>query len=168
MPINRIVKKIEIIAMDPNNPRILFASMWQAQRSFWYMNSGGPDSGLYRSLDSGDTWMNLSSRTGLPKGILGRIGIASSGAKPGRIWALIEAEDGGLFRSDNGGESWERINDSEDIRARSWYYTHIFADPKDEDTVYILAPDMLRSIDGGNTFTKVSMPHSDQHDIVCI
>tara|TARA_Y100000590_G_scaffold233156_1_gene262656 strand:+ start:48865 stop:52005 length:3141 start_codon:yes stop_codon:yes gene_type:complete len=153
------------LSMDPNNPRILFASMWQAQRSFWYMNSGGPDSGLYRSFDSGDTWINLSSRTGLPKGVLGRIGIASSGAKPGRIWALIEAEDGGLFRSDNGGESWERINDSEDIRARSWYYTHIFADPKDEDTVYILAPDMLRSIDGGNTFTKVSMPHSDQHDL---
>ena len=86
------------LAMDPNNPRILFASMWQAQRSFWYMNSGGPDSGLYRSLDSGDTWINLSSRTGLPKGVLGRIGIASAGAKRGGMWALIEAEDGRLFR----------------------------------------------------------------------
>ena len=153
------------LSMDPNNPRILYASMWEARRSFWAMNSGGPGSGLYRSTDGGDTWDEITRRPGLPKGVVGRIGVAVSPARTGRVWALVEAEDGGLFRSDDGGESWQRLNDSEDVRSRPWYYTHVFADPVSPDTVYVLAPKTLRSTDGGTTFEQINMPHSDQHDL---
>ena len=153
------------LSMDPNNPRILYASMWEARRSFWAMNSGGPGSGLYRSTDGGDTWDEITRRPGLPEGVVGRIGVAVSPARTGRVWALVEAEDGGLFRSDDGGESWQKVNDTEDVRSRPWYYTHVFADPASPDTVYVLAPKTLRSTDGGRTFEQVNMPHSDQHDL---
>ena len=153
------------LSMDPNNPRILYASLWEARRSFWAMNSGGPGSGLYRSTDGGDTWDELTRNPGLPEGVVGRIGVAVSPARTGRVWALIEAEDGGLFRSDDGGESWQKLNDTEDVRSRPWYYTHVFADPVSPDTVYVLAPKALRSTDGGTTFEQINMPHSDQHDL---
>ena len=153
------------LSMDPSNPRILYASLWEARRSFWAMNSGGPGSGLHRSTDGGDTWDELTRNPGLPEGVVGRIGVAVSPARTGRIWALVEAEDGGLFRSDDGGESWQKLNDTEDVRSRPWYYTHVFADPVNPDTVYVLAPKTLRSTDGGTTFEQVNMPHSDQHDL---
>ena len=153
------------LSMDPNNPRTMYASMWQVHRSFWDIVSGGPDSGLYKTTDGGDTWVELSERPGLPKETLGRIGVALSPARPDRVWALIEAENGGLFRSDDHGDTWEQLSDDDDLRSRSWYYTHVFADPSDPDTVWVLAAKTLRSTDGGRHFTEVPMPHGDQHDL---
>ena len=153
------------LSMDPNNPRTMYASIWQVHRSFWDIVSGGPDSGLYKTTDGGDTWAEVSERPGLPKETLGRIGVALSPARPGRVWALIEAENGGLFRSDDGGNTWEQLSDDADLRTRSWYYTHVFADPSDPDTVWVLAAKTLKSTDGGRHFTEVSMPHGDQHEL---
>ena len=153
------------LSMDPNNPRTIYATIWQAHRSFWDIVSGGPDSGIYKSTDGGDTWIELSANPGLPKETLGRIGIAASPAKSGRVWALVEAEHGGLFRSDDGGATWEELSDDDDLRVRSWYYTHVFADPSDPETVWVLAAKTLKSTDGGRNFSEVPMPHSDQHDL---
>ncbi|HLZ68904.1 MAG TPA: glycosyl hydrolase [Dehalococcoidia bacterium] len=153
------------LSMDPHNPRLLFAAIWQALRTPWTLESGGPDSGLYRSSDGGETWSDLSDRPGLPKGIKGRIGVAVSPAKAGRVWAIVEAEEGGLFRSDDAGESWQRVCEDRDIRQRPWYYMHIFADPQDAETVYSLNLKMWRSSDGGKTFTPVTTPHGDNHDL---
>ena len=149
------------IQFDQSNPNILFAGMWQAVRKPWTMESGGPGSGLYRSADGGDTWTKLSGK-GLPEGIIGRIGVATT-PNPNRIYALIEAEKGGLFRSDDGGEKWELVNDDRRYRQRAWYYTHVFADPKNPDVVYILNTGTYRSIDGGKTFTPIRSPHGDNH-----
>ena len=153
------------LSMDPNNPRTMYASIWQVHRSFWDIVSGGPDSGLYKTTDGGDTWIDLSERPGLPKETLGRIGVALSPARPGRVWALIEAENGGLFRSDDGGDTWEQLSDNADLRTRSWYYTHVFADPSDPETVWVLASKTLKSTDGGRHFSEVPMPHGDQHEL---
>ncbi len=153
------------LSMDPHNPRLLFAAIWQVIRTPWTLESGGPDSGIYRSSDGGESWENLSDRPGLPKGIKGRIGVAVSPAKAGRVWAIVEAEDGGLFRSDDAGESWQRLSEDRDIRQRPWYYMHIFADPQDAETVYSLNLKMWRSTDGGKTFTPVTTPHGDNHDL---
>jgi photosystem II stability/assembly factor-like uncharacterized protein len=149
------------IQFDFSNPNILFAGMWQTVRKPWTMESGGPGSGLYRSADGGDTWTKLTGK-GLPEGILGRIGVATT-SNPNRIYALIEAEKGGLFRSDDGGEKWQLINDDRRYRQRAWYYTHVFADPKNPDVVYILNTGTYRSIDGGKTFTQIRTPHGDNH-----
>ena len=153
------------LSMDPNNPRTMYASIWQVHRSFWDIVSGGPDSGLYKTTDGGDTWCDVSDRPGLPKETLGRIGVALSPARPGRVWALIEAENGGLFRSDDGGDTWEQLSDNADLRTRSWYYTHVFADPSDPETVWVLASKTLKSTDGGRHFSEVPMPHGDQHEL---
>ena len=153
------------LCIDPNNPRILYAGMWEGKRSFWEMKSGGKKSGLYRSLDGGDTWENLTENSGLPKGMMGRIGVSASGALSGRVWALIESEHGGLFRSDDYGNNWNMVNDNEDVRSRPWYYTHVFADPKDSETVWVLAAGAWKSTDGGQIFKKMNMPHGDNHDI---
>ncbi len=144
-----------------SNPNILFAGMWQAVRKPWTMESGGPGSGLYRSGDGGDTWKKLTGN-GLPEGTIGRIGVATT-SDPNRIYGLIEAEKGGLFRSDDGGEKWQLINDDRRYRQRAWYYTHVFADPKNSDVVYILNTGTYRSIDGGKTFMRLRTPHGDNH-----
>ena len=149
------------IQFDVSNPNILFAGMWQAVRKPWTMESGGPGSGLYRSADGGDTWTKLTGK-GLPEGTLGRIGVATT-SDPNRIYALIEAEKGGLFRSDDGGEKWQLVTDDRRYRQRAWYYTHIFADPKNPDVVYILNTATYRSIDGGKTFGRLRTPHGDNH-----
>jgi len=151
------------ISFDPSNPSILFAALWQVRRYPWDMVSGGPGSGLYRSGDGGASWKRLEGE-GLPEGMVGRIGVAVS-PNPNRVWALIEADKGGLYRSDDGGEKWRLINDDRNFRQRAWYYTHIFADPKNADTVYILNTSMWRSIDGGKTFTRIRAPHGDQHGL---
>ena len=153
------------LSLDPANPRILYAAIWEAQRTPWSLVSGGPGSGIYKSTDGGDSWQELTGNPGLPQGLKGRIGIAASRAKPGRVWATIEAEDAALFRSDDGGATWENVSDNQDIQGRPWYYQHIFADPQDAETVWILNYQTWKSIDGGKNFQQVTTPHGDNHDL---
>jgi photosystem II stability/assembly factor-like uncharacterized protein len=152
------------VVFDPNNANILFASLWQVYRAPWMLNSGGPGSGLYKSTDGGSTWKRLEGH-GLPDGILGRIGVSVSGGDSSRIYALIEAKEGGLYRSDDGGDSWTRVNDDGRFRQRAWYFTHIYADPRNADTVYVLNTGLFRSTDGGKTFSLLPAPHGDHHGL---
>jgi photosystem II stability/assembly factor-like uncharacterized protein len=148
------------------NPRILYAAIWEASRSFWMLNSGGPESGLWQSRDGGETWTHISDRPGLPKGLKGKIGVSASPVRTGRVWALIEhATDGGLYRSDDMGDTWTKVSDDQNLLSRAWYYTHVTADPVDSDTVYVNNLDLHRSIDGGATFSTIPTPHGDNHDI---
>ena len=151
------------LAMDPANPRILFAAIWEAERKPWTFEGGGSESGLWRSKDGGDSWEELTE--GLPVGIKGRIGVAVSGADPNRVWALVEAADGGLYRSDDGGDRFRLINPDRSFRQRAWYYTHVYADPADRETVYVLNTGLYRSHDGGKEFEYIRVPHGDQHDL---
>src|SRR5580692_113806 len=153
------------LAMDPSNPRVLYASFWQVRRNPYHFDSGGPGSGLFKSTDGGDTWTDISRAPGLPRGVEGRIGVTVSPANPERVWALVEAADGGVFRSDNGGRNWTKVNDQNILRQRAWYYNHIFADPQNADEVYALNTGMYRSIDGGRTFAAIRTPHGDNHDL---
>ncbi len=153
------------LAMDPTNPRRLYAAAWRMRRSFWNIESGGPGSGLFRSSDGGDTWVDVSQNPGFPSGPLGRIGVAVSPTRTGRLWATVEARERGLYRSDDDGESWELLTDNRDLQGRPWYYQHVMADPVDPDTVWILNYKLWRSIDGGRTFEEVSAPHGDHHDL---
>ena len=150
------------VVFDPKNSNILFASLWEVNRTPWSLTSGGEGSGLYKSTDSGTTWKRLDGN-GLPKGILGRIGVSVSGADDNRVYALIEAAEGGLFRSDDAGDTWTRVNEDERYRQRAWYFTHVFADPKVADTVYVLNTGAFRSTDGGKTFNLLPAPHGDHH-----
>ena len=150
------------LSMDLNNPRILYAAMWNHRRYPWKVHSGGESSGVYKSTDGGDTWEELTG--GLPE-VMGKIGVAVSPANSERVWALVEADEGGLYRSDNGGSSWQRINEERVLRARAWYYTHLFADPVDEETVYVLNAPMLKSVNGGSTFKPIPTPHGDNHGL---
>ncbi|MGZ4832435.1 MAG: VPS10 domain-containing protein [Terriglobales bacterium] len=152
------------VVFDPQNPNTLFAAMWQVNRTPWSLNSGGPGSGLFRSNDGGNTWKRLEGH-GLPEGPLGRIGVSISGADGSRVYALMEAKEGGLFRSEDGGDTWTRVNEDERYRQRAWYFTHIFADPKTVDTVYVLNTGLFRSVDGGKTFTLLPAPHGDHHGL---
>jgi photosystem II stability/assembly factor-like uncharacterized protein len=153
------------LSIDPNNPRIIYATIWEAIRRPWELVSGGEGSGIFRSNDGGDTWNELSRARGLPKGTLGKVGISASAAKSGRVYAIVEAEDGGVFRSDDFGESWTKGSEDRNLRQRAWYYDHIYADPKDPETVWVLNVDAWRSSDGGKTFEQMSIPHGDNHDM---
>ncbi|WP_206616881.1 MULTISPECIES: hypothetical protein [unclassified Mesorhizobium] len=155
------------ISMDPNNPRILFATIWQTRRNFWNLNSGGPGSGIFRSFDGGDSWEELSGRNGLPGGVLGKIGVSVSQAQRGRVYALIEAEGDktGLYRTDDHGDRWIQTSQNRDLMHRPFYYTHVFADPGHAGTVYITNYQMWKSTDGGASFTEVATPHADNHDL---
>ena len=152
------------VVFDPNNSNTLFASLWEVYRNPWSLNSGGPGSGLYKSTDAGLTWHRLEGH-GLPAGIMGRIGVSVSGADSNRVYAMIENKEGGLYRSDDAGESWIRMNEDGRLRQRAWYFSHVFADPKSADTVYVLNTGMLRSTDGGRTFNLVNAPHGDHHGL---
>ena len=155
------------LAMDLANPRILYATIWEAYRNFWSLSSGGPDSSIYKSSDGGDTWTEITDNPGLPDGIKGKMGVAVSPVKPERVWAIIEAEEdkAGLYGSEDGGNTWKLLTDNRDLIARPWYYCHIYADPQDADTVYILNLKMWKSTDGGRTFTEITTPHGDNHDL---
>jgi photosystem II stability/assembly factor-like uncharacterized protein len=153
------------LVFDPGNPRILYAATWQVYRHFWTLSSGGPDSRLYKSADGGDTWTDITDHVGLPRGIKGKIGVTVSPARGERVWAILEAEKAGLYRSDDGGRTWELVSDNRDLIHRPWYYCHVFADPVDADTVYVTNLKMWKSTDGGRTFTEVTTPHGDNHDL---
>src|SRR6266576_1826341 len=152
------------VVFDPHNPNIVFASLWQARRQPWFFSSGGAGSGLYRSEDNGVTWKHLEGN-GLPKGILGKIGIAVSGADSNRVYAMIEAKEGGLFRSDDAGQKWTRINEDGRFRQRAWYFSKVYADPKSADTVYLLNTGAFKSVDGGKTFNLLPARHGDHHGL---
>ena len=155
------------ISVDPTNPDVLYASVWEAWRRSWAMSSGGEDSGLWKSADGGESWREITADIGLSEGPVGKIGVAVSPANPNRVWAMIEHEpDGGLWRSDDAGGTWERVNDERKLRQRAFYYTRVYADPNDEEVVYALNTGLYRSRDGGRTFPRgIRVPHGDNHDL---
>lgn len=153
------------LILDPNNPRVIYASTWRVIRTPYSLESGGEGSALWKSTDGGDTWKNISGSKGLPKGTLGIIGVTVSPKNSNRIWAIIEAADGGVFRSDDGGETWMKTNEDRALRQRAWYYTRIYADTQNEDMVYVLNVSYHRSKDGGRTFQAFNAPHGDHHDL---
>jgi photosystem II stability/assembly factor-like uncharacterized protein len=153
------------VAIDPNNPRIVFAGLWQARRQPWTMTSGGPGSGLYRSTDGGDTWEKLANN-GLPDGPWGKVGVRVAPSDSNVVYALIEAEEGGLYRSNDGGENWELANDHNSLRQRAWYYTVLTIDPKNPEVVWFPQVPLLKTVDGGKTIVSVDAKiHGDHHDV---
>ncbi|WP_421878164.1 WD40/YVTN/BNR-like repeat-containing protein [Marinoscillum sp.] len=153
------------LVMDPNNPRVLYASSWRIRRTPYSLESGGEGSAIWKSTDGGDTWKNISKNDGLPSGIWGISGITVSAVNSERVWAIIENEDGGVFRSDDAGKTWRKTNSSRSLRQRAWYYTRIYADTQDEDMVYVLNVNYHVSTDGGQTFKTSNAPHGDHHDL---
>lgn len=155
------------LVIDPNNPDILYVAMWEAYRKEYQMSSGGPGSGMFKSTDGGETWTEMTRNEGMPsEGVVGRIGLSVSGGDSNRVYALFEHDQGGLYRSDDGGDSWALINDDRAIRQRAFYYTHVFADPVDKDVVYMQNTSFFRSEDGGETYERVSGgTHGDFHDL---
>jgi photosystem II stability/assembly factor-like uncharacterized protein len=153
------------LILDPNNPRVLYAAMWKVRRTPYSLGSGGEGSGLWTSTDGGDTWQEITRRPGLPQGTVGIIGITVSPVNSNRLWAIVEAEDGGVFRSDDRGNNWTRTNEERELRQRAWYYSRIYAGPTNIDEVYVLNVGFFRSRDGGSTFASIDTPHSDHHDL---
>ncbi len=153
------------LTFDPNNPRILYASTWRIRRTPYDLSSGGDGSALWKSTDSGDTWTEITRNEGLPKDDVGIIGITVSPVNSDRVWAIVESNKGGLFRSEDAGKTWKKVNDSRSLRQRAWYYSRIYADPQDEDVVYVMNVNYHKSKDGGKTFEASNAPHGDHHDL---
>ncbi len=153
------------LILDPNNPRIIYASTWEMKRNGYRMDSGGPGSKLWKSIDAGETWTDITRNEGLPKGVLGIIGVAVSPVNSDRIWTIVESEEGGVFRSDDAGKTWKKTSDNRNLRQRAWYYSRIYADTQLEDRVYVLNVGFWRSNDGGKSFDEIDTPHGDHHDL---
>ena len=154
------------LSLDAHHPRTIYAAMWEAYRNSWSMSSGGPGSGLFKSTDGGEHWSELTRNPGMPPGVIGRIGVSVSPADANRVYAMVEAGDGGLYRSDDAGATWKRTNDERKLRQRAFYYTHLTADPILRDRVYVLNVNFFRSDDGGVKFdTTLSVPHGDNHEL---
>ena len=155
------------ISMDRNDPNVLYAALWEAYRKEYQMSSGGPGSGLFKSTDGGETWKEITRNKGLPeKGLVGRIGVSVSGANSNRVYALVEHDSGGLYKSDDAGTSWSLVNANRDIRQRAFYYTHVYADPKEQDVVYMQNTSLFRSRDAGKTTQSIGNgTHGDHHDL---
>jgi photosystem II stability/assembly factor-like uncharacterized protein len=151
------------LSMDPANPRVIYAAMWQELRTPWGIEDSGPGSGLYKTIDGGDTWTQLTN--GLPSGDKGKIGVAVSPARPDRVYATVAADGGGVFKSDDAGKSWQLINDNFEVRRRPYYYAHIYADPQDVDTFYTFGKAFVKSTDAGKTLQTLRLPHGDFHDL---
>jgi len=154
------------LTFDPNNPRILYASTWNIRRTPYSLSSGGNGSALWKSTDEGESWTEISKMKGFPEGTLGIIGVTVSPVNSERVWAIVEHKDkGGLYRSEDGGESWSQVNDERKIRQRAWYYTRVYADTQDEDVVYVLNVRYHKSENGGKSFETYNAPHGDHHDL---
>ena len=153
------------LSMDPKNPDVLYAGFWEVFRTPHSLSSGGPGSGLFKTADGGKTWTELTKNPGLPAPLWGKVGVSVSGADSNRIYAIIEAADGGVFLSNDAGATWTRANEDRRLRQRAFYYTRIYADPQARDTVYILNTGIYRSTDAGKTLTSIRVPHGDNHDL---
>ena len=153
------------LCLDPNDSKVLFAAIWDAYRTPWSLSSGGPESGFFKSTDGGDHWTEITRNPGLPKGVIGKIGVSVSGGDSKRVYAIVEAEDGGVFSSDDAGATWKRVSEERKLRQRAFYYSRIYADPKTKDTLYVLNTAFFKSVDGGKTFKPIRVPHGDNHDL---
>ena len=153
------------LVLDPANPDVMYAAMWEVFRTPHSLSSGGPGGGLFKSTDGGTTWTELTKNPGLPKPVWGKVGIAVSGADSNRLFAIVEAAEGGIFMSDDAGATWKLINDDRRIRQRAFYYTRIYGDPKAKDTFYVLNTGLYRSVDAGKTLRAIQVPHGDNHDL---
>ncbi len=153
------------LVIDRSNPDVLYAALWEAFRVSWQMSSGGPGSGLFKSVDGGETWIELTRKPGLPRGVVGKIGVSVSGADSSRVYAIIENSDGGVFQSSDAGETWMRVSDDRRLRQRAFYYSRLYADPRARDTLYVLNTGFYKSTDGGKTYTTIEVPHGDNHDL---
>ncbi|MDQ5872802.1 MAG: glycosyl hydrolase, partial [Acidobacteriota bacterium] len=156
---------ISDIVLDPNNPQTIYAAFWQAWRTPWQLVSGGAGSGLFKSTDGGEHWTEITRNPGLPQGVIGKIGVTVSPTNSNKVWAIVEADSGGVFRSTDGGATWTRTNSDRRLRQRAWYYTRIYADSKNPETVYALNTGFYRSTDAGRTFNSIRVPHGDNHDL---
>ena len=163
--VNDMAGAVDLI-IDPTNSRVMYASTWRVQRTPYSLSSGGPGSSLWKSTDSGETWTEISSNDGFPKGTLGIIGVTVSPVQKDRVWTIVEhKEKGGLYRSEDGGATWKQVNDERKLRQRAWYYSRVYADTQDADIVYVMNVQYHRSTDGGSTFSTYNAPHGDHHDL---
>jgi photosystem II stability/assembly factor-like uncharacterized protein len=153
------------LVMEPGNPNVFYAGMWRIIRTPYSLESGGEGSGLYKSTDGGETWINISSKKGLPKAVWGIVGVAVAPSNTDKVYAIIENKDGGLYMSNDAGETWTLSSSDNNIRQRAWYYTKVFVDPKNENKVYCPNVGFMVSTDGGRTFRSIQTPHGDHHDL---